>query len=64
MLGAVELDTASGQPTLHRWPRIRRLFAVLLAHAGEVVSVDRLGDVLWGCDLPADPKICSTRLGR
>jgi len=56
VLGTVELDTASGQPTLHRWPRIRRLFAVLLAHAGEVVSVDRLGDVLWGCDLPADSK--------
>ena len=55
MLGTVELDTAAGVPSLHRWPRIRRLFAVLLVHAGEVVSVDRLGDVLWGRDLPAHP---------
>ena len=55
MLGTVELDTAAGEPLLHRWPRLRRLFAVLLVHAGQVVSVDRLGDVLWGGDLPADP---------
>jgi hypothetical protein len=34
VLGTVELDTATGEPALHRWPRIRRLFAVLLTHAG------------------------------
>jgi DNA-binding SARP family transcriptional activator len=55
VLGAVELDGAGGEPILHRWPRLRRLFAVLLVHAGEVVSINRLGDVLWGRDLPAHP---------
>ena len=55
MLGIVEFGGVGGKPTLHRWPRIRRLFAVLVVHAGEVVSVDRLGDVLWGRDLPAHP---------
>jgi predicted ATPase/DNA-binding SARP family transcriptional activator len=55
VLGAVELDSASGGPVLRRWPRVRRLLAVLLVHAGEVVSVDRLADVLWGRELPSDP---------
>ena len=55
MLGAVELDAPEGEPTFRRSPRVRRLFAVLLVHAGEVVSVDRLADVLWGRELPADP---------
>ena len=30
----------------------RRLLAVLVVHANEVVSSDRLGDVLWGEDAP------------
>ena len=55
VLGAVELDTADGEPTLGRWPRVRRLFAMLLVHAGEVVSVDRLSDGLWTREMPADP---------
>ena len=33
----------------------RALLAVLLIHAGEVVSADRLIDELWGSDLPASP---------
>jgi predicted ATPase/DNA-binding SARP family transcriptional activator len=33
----------------------RALLAVLLIHAGEVVSADRLVDELWGSDLPASP---------
>jgi DNA-binding SARP family transcriptional activator len=33
----------------------RALLAILLIHAGEVVSADRLIDELWGSDLPANP---------
>lgn len=33
-------------------PKIRALLAVLLLHANEVVSVDRLGDELWGDQAP------------
>src|SRR6516162_418319 len=33
----------------------RALLAVLLIHAGEVVSADRLIDELWASDLPANP---------
>jgi DNA-binding SARP family transcriptional activator len=35
--------------------RERALLAILLIHAGEVVSADRLIDELWGSDLPASP---------
>jgi predicted ATPase/DNA-binding SARP family transcriptional activator len=35
--------------------RERALLAVLLIHAGEVVSAERLIDELWGSDLPANP---------
>jgi predicted ATPase/DNA-binding SARP family transcriptional activator len=35
--------------------RERALLAILLIHAGEVVSADRLIDELWGSDLPANP---------
>ncbi len=34
----------------------RVLLAVLLLHVGEVVSVDRLIDTIWGDDPPANPK--------
>jgi predicted ATPase/DNA-binding SARP family transcriptional activator len=35
--------------------RERALLAILLIHAGEVVSADRLIDELWASDLPANP---------
>lgn len=35
--------------------RERALLAVLLIHAGEVMSADRLIDELWGSGLPANP---------
>jgi DNA-binding SARP family transcriptional activator len=35
-------------------PKQRRLLAALLAHPNEVVSVDRLADILWGDEPPAD----------
>ena len=34
----------------------RRLLAVLVVHANEVVSSDRLVDVLWGDDPPASAR--------
>ncbi|HZC99565.1 MAG TPA: AfsR/SARP family transcriptional regulator [Actinomycetes bacterium] len=34
----------------------RALLSVLLVHAGEVVSADRLIDALWGEDLPGNPQ--------
>ena len=54
VLGAVELAATNGEPTLARWPRVRKLLAVLLVHAGDIVSVDRLGDALWGGEAPID----------
>ncbi|MGH3984739.1 MAG: AfsR/SARP family transcriptional regulator, partial [Pseudonocardiaceae bacterium] len=33
---------------------MRKLLAVLLVHAGDVVSVDRPGDALWGGEAPID----------
>jgi hypothetical protein len=34
VLGAVGIATADGDPPLARWPRVRRLLAVLLVHQG------------------------------
>ena len=34
-------------------PKVRALLAVLLLHRGEVVSIDRLIDALWGERAPA-----------
>jgi predicted ATPase/DNA-binding SARP family transcriptional activator len=39
-----------------RGRRQRALLAVLLVHAGRVVSIDALADALWGEDAPADPR--------
>ncbi|WP_084425173.1 winged helix-turn-helix domain-containing protein [Kibdelosporangium aridum] len=33
-------------------PRHRKLLAILLAHANEVVSAERLVDALWGTKSP------------
>lgn len=52
ILGTVELACCGAQLTLRHSPRIRRL---LVVEAGNVVSVDRLADVLWGTQQPADP---------
>lgn len=55
ILGTVELACCGGKRTLQHSPRIRRLLALLVVEAGNVVSVDRLADVLWGTQQPADP---------
>jgi predicted ATPase/DNA-binding SARP family transcriptional activator len=55
VLGAVELAGPSEGLELRHSPRMRRLLALLVVGAGNVVSVDRLAHVLWGDQPPADP---------
>jgi len=50
------LEVAEGDRQLQvGGTRERALLAILLIHAGEVVSADRLIEELWGRDLPANP---------
>ncbi|TDD88486.1 AfsR/SARP family transcriptional regulator [Actinomadura darangshiensis] len=55
VLGPLEVRTEDGREVRVADRKVRVLLADLLAHAGEVVSADRLIDDLWGVDLPADP---------
>ena len=55
VLGALELIDGTGAAVALRSPGLRRLLAVLLVHAGAVVPVDRLTDVLWRDNQPAHP---------
>jgi predicted ATPase/DNA-binding SARP family transcriptional activator len=55
VLGALELVDGTGAAVPVRSPSLRRLLAALLVHAGAVVPVDRLTDILWGDDQPANP---------
>jgi DNA-binding SARP family transcriptional activator/tetratricopeptide (TPR) repeat protein len=52
ILGPLEVHS-DGQPVPLRGPRQRALLAILLLHAGETVSTDRLIDLLWGETAPA-----------
>jgi DNA-binding SARP family transcriptional activator len=52
VLGSLEVVRDGGQVRLGS-PQQRRLLAVLVVHANDVVSSDRLLDVLWGDDPPA-----------
>ncbi len=52
LLGPLEVRR-SGQPVEVRGAKPRLLLAILLLHAGEVVSTDRLIDGLWGERPPA-----------
>ena len=52
VLGPLEVSE-QGRPVDLGGPTQRALLAVLLLHAGEVVSVDRLIDELWGEEPPA-----------
>src|SRR5215469_11062342 len=50
------LEVADGDRRLQvGGTRERALLAILLIHAGEVVSADRLIEELWGSDLPGNP---------
>jgi predicted ATPase/DNA-binding SARP family transcriptional activator/tetratricopeptide (TPR) repeat protein len=54
ILGPLEV-VAGGRPVQLTGARERALLAILLIHAAEVVSADRLIDELWGDDLPGNP---------
>jgi DNA-binding SARP family transcriptional activator len=54
VLGPVEAVDAAGRP-VPLGERQRALLAALLARAGEVVSADRLADLLWADDQPDHP---------
>jgi predicted ATPase/DNA-binding SARP family transcriptional activator len=49
VLGAVAV---AGAEDAMNSPRLRRLLAGLLIHAGSVVAVDRLAEIVWGDDPP------------
>jgi DNA-binding SARP family transcriptional activator len=48
ILGPLEVVDAGGEPLALPMGRQRALLALLLLHANEVVSADRLIDELWG----------------
>jgi DNA-binding SARP family transcriptional activator/class 3 adenylate cyclase len=53
VLGPLEVADEHGQELALGGPKQRSVFAILLLHAGEVVSSDRLVDLLWGECPPA-----------
>lgn len=54
VLGNVEVRRGGAAGTIGG-PKPRQLLAMLVAAHGDVVSVDRLSDELWGQQQPADP---------
>ncbi|MFG1990995.1 alpha/beta fold hydrolase [Actinoplanes sp. NPDC048988] len=54
VLGAVRAYAADGTP-IPLGDRQRALLAALLARAGRTVAADRLAELIWGGQLPADP---------
>src|SRR5215218_597418 len=52
ILGPLEVLDDHGRPLALGGAKQRALLAVLLLHAGQVVSADRLIDELWGEDPP------------
>jgi DNA-binding SARP family transcriptional activator len=52
ILGPLEVLDDHGRPLALGGPKQRVLLAILLLHAGAVVSADRLIDELWGEDPP------------
>lgn len=55
MLGPLEVLDASGQPLVVAGAKERAILAALLIHPGEVVSTDRLIDILWPSEAPSNP---------
>jgi DNA-binding SARP family transcriptional activator len=56
ILGPIEVLDYVGEPVPLGGPKQRALLALLLLHANEVVSADRLMDGLWGDELPDTAK--------
>ncbi|MFI8946712.1 BTAD domain-containing putative transcriptional regulator [Streptomyces sp. NPDC053750] len=55
VLGPLGVWTTDGAPVVVRGAKVRALLAVLLAHEGRPVPVDRLIDDLWGDGPPRNP---------
>jgi predicted ATPase/DNA-binding SARP family transcriptional activator len=55
ILGPLEVRL-DGSPVAIRGVKQRRLLAALLVHSGTALSPDRLCEILWGEDLPVDPR--------
>lgn len=55
VLGPIEVADNRGDPAPLAGSRQRALLAVLLARAGQVVSVERLAESLWADKQPMDP---------
>jgi DNA-binding SARP family transcriptional activator len=56
MLGPLQLRDATGAEVTLGGVRPRRLLAGLAVHAGEVISPDRLIDMMWGDDRPSSAR--------
>ncbi len=52
ILGALAAETTDGTPVPLGQPKQRALLAILLLHVGEIVSIDRLVELLWGDGAP------------
>ncbi len=52
ILGALAAETADGTSVPLGQPKQRALLAILLLHVGEIVSIDRLVELLWGDRAP------------
>ena len=61
LLGPLEIEDDEGRPLPLAGGRLRALLAVLLLHANEVVSSDRLIDDLWGQEPPETAEMYCTR---
>lgn len=68
VLGPVEARTGDGTAVALGGRRQRALLAALLLQDGREVGEDRLADLVWGSDVPADPRAavqtCVARLRR
>lgn len=56
VLGPLEVQDGHGGVVPLGGPRQRAVLAALLLADGHVLTVDRLADLVWGADLPADAK--------
>lgn len=54
VLGTLDVIADGGHRLALSSPKVRRLFAALLVDAGAVVSADRLADIIWGDEPPAN----------
>ncbi|MDJ0923452.1 MAG: BTAD domain-containing putative transcriptional regulator [Acidimicrobiia bacterium] len=53
ILGSLEIEASDGSPLQVSGPKQRGLLALLVIHANEVLSTDRIIDALWGEEPPS-----------